>query len=138
MNNDFIVALNEDLALEYAAALQYIQHAAMVDGLYTPFAAELLAHADDEIGHAKTLSSYINYIGGIPVAKSTDTFTASDNVRMLQQDLAAENDAVMRYKQRIAQARAMGEYGAEAILLEILADEEHHANDLETFLSVQK
>lgn len=134
MVNEMILALNEDLAREYAAAIQYIQHASVMDGLYSQFAGELRTHADDEIGHAKKLSDHINYLGGVPVTAVSAIFTASDNQRMLQQDLTGENDAINRYKKRIAEARAAGDFGTESILLDILADEESHANDIITFL----
>jgi bacterioferritin len=57
---------------------------------------------------------------------------------MLQQDLAGENEAISRYKERIAQAQEMGLFGTVSILLGILEDEESHANDLETILKVKK
>jgi bacterioferritin len=138
MTNDFIVKLNDALAREYAAAIQYIQHAAVLDGFYTPFSAEILVHADEEIGHAKKLSDHINYLGGIPSALTAPTYTASDNARMLQQDLTGENEAIVLYKELVAMARGMNDYGSEIILMEILEDEQDHANFLETILQLVK
>lgn len=138
MINDFIVKMNDALSREYAAAIQYIQHAAVLDGFYTPFSAEILAHADEEFGHAKKLSDHINYIGGIPAALSAPSFSASDNVRMLQQDLTGENEAIAIYKELITMARGMDDYSSELILMEILTDEQDHANFLETILQLQK
>jgi bacterioferritin len=138
MTNDFIVKMNDALAREYAAAIQYIQHAAVLDGFYTAYDAEILVHADEEFGHAKKLSDHINYLGGIPVALSAPAFTASDNQRMLQQDLTGENEAIAIYKELIAMARAVNDYCSEIILMEILTDEQDHANFLETILQVVK
>lgn len=137
MSTELLLALNEDLSLEYAAAIQYIQHAAVIDGVLSAFAKDMLAHADEEIGHAKKLADHINYLGGVPGVHGAAVgtiFTASEASAMLRQDLTGENTAIQRYKDRIKQARAESDYGTEAILLEILADEEHHANDIMTWL----
>lgn len=132
--SDLIKDLNEDLRREYAAAIQYIQHAAVLDGLHFAFVKELYAHAADEIEHAKKISEHINFLGGIPVASSFESFTAGDNDTMIAQDLDGEYDAIKRYKERIEQVRSDGDYGTEAVLLDILKDEEHHANDLQSIL----
>jgi len=131
---ELIDALNEDLAREYAAAIQYYQHAAVIDGVYFSFAKELLDHAADEIKHAQTLNDHIAYLGGVPSVKVADIFTSSDAVPMLRQDLQGEQEAIAEYQQRVAQARAIADPDTEAVLLEILADEEHHANDLKSML----
>ena len=131
---DLLKLLNEDLALEYAAAIQYYQHAAVIDGLHAAFAGELIVHAKDEIGHAEALSNHIDFLGGIPGVKVGEIFTASQGPAMLTQDLIGETEAITRYKERIAQVRAAGDFGTEAILLDILADEEHHAHDVKTWL----
>jgi len=138
MINDFIVKMNNALEREYAAGIQYIQHAAVLNGVYTAYAPEILVHADEEFGHAKKLSDHINYLGGIPAALSAPSFSASDNARMLQQDLTGENEAIAIYKELIAMARAANDYGSELILMEILTDEQDHANFLETILQVVK
>ena len=131
---DFINNLNEDLKREYAALMQYVQHAASLSGVYFAFVQELYTHASDEFGHAKQLGELITLLGGAPVAISGPTYTASLPVGMLNQDLMAEADARGRYKVRIAEARALGEFGAEAVLLGILKDEDNHYNDLESIL----
>ncbi|MFH1298999.1 MAG: ferritin-like domain-containing protein, partial [Patescibacteria group bacterium] len=66
-NEEMIAALNKDLTLEYAAAVQYIQHAAMVTGAkYQAMQKELVVHANEEIGHAILLAEQISGLGGIP------------------------------------------------------------------------
>jgi len=136
--DQFLTLLNEDLSLEYSAAIQYKQHAAVIDGLYAAFASELETHAGEELGHAKQLSDHLNYLGVIPTANVGERKGSPLSVEMLQQDLAAENVAIARYAERIAQARMMQDFGTEAILLGILEDEQSHANDIETWLEVKK
>lgn len=131
-----IALLNQDLALEYRAALLYQQHAAIVTGDVFDFSPHLYEHADDEMEHAKKLAEHINYLGGIPVAVSANPAQAFENYAMLQIDLDGENEAITRYKERIRQCMETGFYGTVAILLEILQDEEAHANDLQARLSV--
>ena len=54
--------LNMDLELEYAAAIQYINHAAVMTGAaYGDITKELKIHANEEISHAMILSDQINY-----------------------------------------------------------------------------
>ena len=53
---ELIDLLNKDLTLEYGAAVQYIQHAAKVTGAeFQNIQAELVVHANEEIGHALQL-----------------------------------------------------------------------------------
>jgi bacterioferritin len=133
---NLIALLNEDLALEYAAAIQYTQHAASLDGLYFAFTQELRDHADEELKHARALNEHITYLGGIPSAKVGDVFTFSDNVDMLKQDLESEKTAIQRYEERIGQAREAKDFCTESVLLGILKDEVSHATDLEAILDI--
>lgn len=128
--------LNEDLALEYSAAIQYIQHAAMLFGPYFAFSKELLEHADDEMRHARLLNNHITYLSGIPAVIMGPVFTASENEGMLKQDLAGEETAIERYTARIGQARAQGDEATAALLQNILTDEVSHKTDLESILGV--
>lgn len=134
---ELLAELNGDLAREYSARMQYEQHAAVVEEGYAWIAEELLSHADDEGRHARALNDLISYHGGIPVAVTGQVFTASDSARMLTLDLDGENEAIARYKARIKQAIDIGEYGIVSVLIGILADEEHHANDLESALGTR-
>jgi len=60
--------------------------------------------------------------------------TSSDSTEMLEQDLEGELDAVSRYKERIAEAESLREYGLRRVLEDILIMEEEHARDLMTVL----
>jgi bacterioferritin len=60
--------------------------------------------------------------------------TAGDSQTMLEQDLAGELHAIERYKERIAEAEALREYGLRRVLEDILIMEEEHARDLMTVL----
>lgn len=123
--------LNKDLTLEYAAAVQYIQHSALVTGAeYQSIQKELVVHANEEIGHALQLAEQIAYLGGTPTVEVAERHTSDKSAEMLAQDLAGEKDAVRRYRERIKQAREIGEFGLARVLEDILIMEEEHERDL--------
>jgi bacterioferritin len=55
---------------------------------------------------------------------------SADCVEMLKQDLWGEDNAIDRYKERIAQAEELKEYGLRRVLEDILIQEEEHKRDL--------
>ena len=127
--------LNKDLAWEYAAAIQYVQHAAVITGAeYESVIAELLLHSSEEMQHAISLNDQIDWLGGVPAVDVQTIKTSRDSTEMLEQDLEGELDAVRRYKERIAEAEALREYGLRRVLEDILIMEEEHARDLMTVL----
>ncbi|MFA6550507.1 MAG: ferritin-like domain-containing protein [Candidatus Gracilibacteria bacterium] len=134
---EFIDLLNKDLSLEYAAAVQYIQHSAKVTGAqYQSIQKELIIHANEEIGHALSLADHIAYLGGEPTLEIGDRATDPDAKKMLEQDLKGEMDAVNRYKARIAQAEQLAEYGVKRALEDILIMEMEHEKDLKNALGL--
>jgi bacterioferritin len=127
--------LNDDLAWEYAALVQYVQHASVITGAeYESIIAELLVHANEEMQHAISLSDQIDWLGGVPAVGVEEIKTSADSTEMLEQDLAGELHAIERYKERIAEAEALREYGLRRVLEDILIMEEEHARDLMTVL----
>ena len=129
---ELIEALNKDLEWEYAAAIQYIQHASTITGAkYESIQKELLIHSQEEMQHAVSLSNQINFLGGTPTMDVEKRETSKKSLEMLKQDLAGEEYAIVRYKQRIAQAEELKEYGLRRALEDILIMEEEHKRDLQ-------
>jgi bacterioferritin len=127
--------LNMDLELEYSAAIQYINHAAVMTGAaYGDIIKELKVHANEEVQHAMTLSDQIDYLGGSPSVNVGKIQTSKDNREMLQQDLDGEEDAIKRYKVRVEQAEGLKEFALAQQLRNILATEQEHAMDLQQAL----
>ncbi|MDD5469549.1 MAG: ferritin-like domain-containing protein [Candidatus Peribacteraceae bacterium] len=127
----FIAELNKDLEWEFAAAIQYVQHAAVITGPeYDSIAKELVVHSNEEMGHAVQISALIADLGGVPTIDVETRKISEDSATMLEQDLEGEELAISRYKQRIAQAEELGEYGVRRVLEDILMDEEEHRRDL--------
>ncbi len=130
-----IEELNKDLEWEYAAAVQYIQHASMITGpQYEGIKKELLIHADEEMMHAKSVSEQITFLGGVPTIDVEKREISEDAKTMLTQDLWGEDNAITRYKERIRQAEEMQEYGLRRVLEDILIQEEEHKRDLQDAL----
>jgi bacterioferritin len=123
--------LNKDLEWEYAAAIQYVQHAATINGAqFDSIQKELLIHAQQEMQHAVMLSEQIDFLGGVPTVDVEKRGTSADSLEMLKQDLWGEENAITRYKERIGQAEQLKEYGLRRVLEDILIQEEEHKRDI--------
>ena len=129
--------MNKDLELEYSAAIEYINHSAVMTGAaYGDIIKELKIHATQEFEHAMTLSGQIDFLGGFPTAAVGPVLTSQDNVEMLEQDLQGQEDAIARYKTRIDQAEELKEFALAQHLRNILAMEQEHAMDLVQALGI--
>lgn len=127
--------LNKDLEWEYAAAVQYVQHASAITGAqYESIQKELIIHSQEEMAHAVMLSDQINFLGGVPTVDVEKRETDNDSLAMLKQDLKGEDNAINRYKERISQAEELKEYGLRRVLEDILIQEEEHKRDLLTVI----
>ena len=136
---EIIRGLNVDLAWEYAATVQYIQHASMLHGPeYLAVIEELEEHAKDEHDHAVVVSNMIQYLGGIPTVEVETRLVSEDNQEMLLQDLQWEYDTISRYIERIHQLESLGLYDLSQQIREIASEEQHHAHELEVALGVDR
>ncbi|MDH4286874.1 MAG: ferritin-like domain-containing protein [Gallionella sp.] len=126
-----LAELNKDLEWEYAAAVQYVQHAATINGAqFDSIQKELLIHAQEEMQHAVMLSEQIDFLGGVPSVEVEKREVSADSLKMLKQDLIGEENAIKRYKERIGQAEELKEYGLRRVLEDILIQEEEHKRDI--------
>jgi bacterioferritin len=134
-----IEELNKDLEWEYAAAIQYVQHATVMTGPeYEGIIKELVIHANEEMAHAVTVAEQISFLGGTPTIDVERVETSANSKTMLKQDMAGQDNAITRYKERIGQAELLGEYGLRRILEDILIQEEEHKRDIQTALGLQR
>ncbi|MDP4029752.1 MAG: ferritin-like domain-containing protein [Gallionella sp.] len=131
-----LAELNKDLEWEYSAAIQYVQHAATINGAqFDSIQKELLIHAQEEMQHAVMLSEQIDFLGGVPTVDVEKRAISKDSVEMLKHDLWGEENAIKRYKERIGQAEELKEYGLRRVLEDILIQEEEHKRDIANALS---
>jgi bacterioferritin len=123
--------LNEDLAGEYQAIIAYTVYSQVLKGAaYTDIARELEKHAGEELGHALKVSKQIDYFGGMPGVTPKPVKTSEDPVEILRFDLENERQTVARYRLRIRQAEAMGEFALSEVLRGIIVQEQEHEIDL--------
>jgi len=131
----FIADLNKALEWEYAAAVQYVQHAATITGAqYAAIAKELVIHANEEMAHAVLVATVINDLGGVPTIDVEKREVSENSTTMLEQDLAGEELAISIYKALVKNADELGEYGIRQTLEGILMQEEEHRRDIMTSL----
>jgi bacterioferritin len=127
--------LNEDLAGELAAIIQYLTYAAKATGPYRPQLVDFfMAEVPDEQGHAQFLANKIVALGGEPVTTPHPVHAAHDNKSMLQAVLEAELEAVKNYTQRAKEADAFGDKGLAVQLEDMVRDESGHAEETERIL----
>ena len=131
----FLELLNKDLAWEYTAMVQYIQHSGVMTGAqYMSIKKEIILHAQEELNHATIIAGQLNFLGAFPTVDMYKPQTSTDNVKMLEEDLEGELDAIKRYTERVAQAEQLNLYHLAQNLRIILAMEQEHAMDLQEAL----
>lgn len=127
--------LNDDLAGELSAIIQYITYAAKATGPYRPQLSQFfLAEVADEQMHAQYLANKIVAMGGEPTTAPRAVPDASTNREMLQAVLAAERQAVGDYTQRAKEAEAIGDKGLAVQLEDMVRDESGHSEETERIL----
>lgn len=127
--------LNEDLAGELSAIIQYITYAAKATGPYRPqLSAFFLQEVADEQQHAQFLANKIVALGGEPTTKPRPVPEAHTNKEMLQAVLEAERQATRDYTKRAEEAEALGEKGLVVQLEDMVRDESGHSEETERIL----
>jgi bacterioferritin len=127
--------LNEDLANELAAMIQYITYAAQVTGPFRPQLVEFfLKEVPDEQGHAEFLANKVVALGGVPTTVPAPVAAAETNKELLEAVLVAERKAVASYKERAEQADRYGDIGLKVQLEDMVRDETEHAEQTERIL----
>ena len=127
--------LNEDLAGELSAIIQYITYAAKATGPYRPQLAQFfLEEVADEQLHAQFLPNKIVALGGEPITTPRPVPAANSNREMMEAVLAAELQAGKDYTQRAEEADAYGDKGLVVALEDIVRDEMGHSEETERML----
>lgn len=127
--------LNEDLAGELSAIIQYLTYAAKTTGPYRPQLSQFfLAEVADEQLHAQFLANKIVAMGGEPTTEPRPVAEAHTNREMLEAILTAEKRAVKDYSQRAQEAEEAGEKGLAVQLEDMIRDESGHSEETERIL----
>ena len=129
--------LQQDLAREYKAIIQYVIFSQKLDtARFQNIAGELEKHAHEELDHALAIARQIDYYGGYPTHAPAAVEVSEDNEAMLWADLRAEDDTINNYRQRIRQAEELGEFALAEVLQELIKQEQDHQIDLASALGV--
>jgi bacterioferritin len=132
---EIVKLLNEDLAGELGAIIQYITYAAKTTGPYRPQLSEFfLKEVPDEQTHAQYLANKIVALGGEPTTKAREVPAAKNNREMVEAVLEAEKRAVADYTKRVKQAEEFGDKGMVVALEDIVNDETGHKEETERLL----
>ncbi len=130
-----IDGLNEDLAGELSAIIQYVTYAAKATGPYRPqLTAFFLAEVADEQLHAQFLANKIVALGGEPTTTPRPVPVAKTNREMLEAVLAAELRAGKDYTKRALEAEEYGDKGLVVQLEDMVRDETGHSEETERIL----
>lgn len=127
--------LNEDLAYEYQAIVMYNTYAAAVSGIHrNELKNFFLEEVADEFTHARFLADKITALGGTPVTSAPEVEFTTNAREMVENVARAEAETIERYATRMKQAAAFGDYGLEAKLGDLIADETTHKEEAEKLL----
>ena len=131
-HDELIKILNEAIALEYTAAVQYNQHSMLVTGRDKRLFEELFTHsAKEALSHAKMWGDRIVYLGGTPKPEVGPIRQSTDVNEMLQIDLEIEQKAVETY----SRARKICTHEATGYMLENhILDEDKDVEELQKLL----
>ncbi|MES1982391.1 MAG: ferritin-like domain-containing protein [Pseudomonadota bacterium] len=138
--------LNQALATELVCVLRYKRHYFMASGIDAgSAAAEFLEHANEEMAHADLIAKRIVQLRGEPnfspdgmSARSHAEYIEGNSLEdMIKENLIAERVAIESYREMIAYL-ADRDPTTHRMLVEILATEEEHAEDLSSLLDSYK
>ena len=130
--------LNDQLTGELTAINQYFLHAKMQDNWgYTKLAAHTRAESIDEMRHAEVLTDRILFLEGLPNYQRLSPLRIGETVpEQFRADMVIEVEAVDRLRKGAAHMRSVGDLTSAKLFEDILADEEHHVDYLETQLQL--
>ena len=130
-----IERLNEDLASELGAIIQYLTYAARATGPYRPQLSQFfLAEVADEQVHAQYLANKVVSLGGEPSTVPRPVPLPKGNRRMLEEVLKAEQQVTEGYITRAKEAEAFGDKGLVVQLEDFIRDESSHVEETERIL----
>ena len=133
-----IELLNEQLTSELTAINQYFLHAKMQENWgYNKLAAYTRKESIEEMTHAERLTDRILFLEGLPNYQRLLALRIGQNVReQFESDMAIEVEVIERLRPAIGYCEEVGDHTSKRLFEEILADEEHHIDYIETNLEL--
>lgn len=127
--------MNQAIAGELQAIVQYMWHHIMVKGLNSSSLMGVFEGiAVEEMKHAEKIAERLFYFDVNPTTKPNHIAVGGSPEQMLQANVKAEEEAITLYKDIIKQAAAEGDDTTRLLFEEILSDEERHHDTFTTLL----
>ncbi|MCG5541778.1 MULTISPECIES: bacterioferritin [unclassified Halorhodospira] len=126
--------LNGGLKKELTAINQYFLHSRLAyDWGFDKLGAKEYEESIEEMQHADQFMQRILFLGGLPNLQELEKLKVGENVReMLEADLAGEHDSLAYYREAAAYCESVQDYASRDLFTSLIADEEGHADWLET------
>jgi bacterioferritin len=130
--------LNKSLRHELTAVNQYWLHYRLLENWgFRDLAKQWRKESIEEMQHADKLVDRIIFLDGFPNMQVLDPLHIGQNVKeVLDSDLAAEMSARALYEEAATHCHALKDYVSRDLFEQLMKDEEHHIDFLETQLSL--
>lgn len=142
MKGDKKVIANLNLALkkELTAINQYFLHSRILeDWGVTKLAKHEYKESIEEMQHADLLIKRILFLEGLPNLQELGKLMIGESVQeTLECDLKLEYDGAKHYREAVEHANSVNDFVSRDLFAQILSDEEHHIDYLETQLELIK
>jgi len=127
--------MNQAIAGELQAIVQYMWHHIMVKGLNSASLMDVFEDiAVEEMKHAEKIAERLFYFDVNPTIKPNPIAVGGTPEQMLKANVQAEEEAITLYKDIIKQAASESDDTTRLLFEEILADEERHHDTFTTLL----
>lgn len=127
--------LNRAIAREIQVSIQYMWQHVLVVGIKGAAVEDIIKKiAITEMKHAEAIAERLSYLGGKPTTKPDPIFVGENLEEMVKNDVKAEEEAVVLYKQAIKVAAEENDTTTRRLFEEILEEEEEHHDTFTKFL----
>jgi bacterioferritin len=127
--------MNEAIAGELQAIVQYMWHHIMVKGLNSASLMDVFEDiAMDEMKHAEKIAERLFYFDVAPTTKPNPIAKGGTPEQMLKADVKAEEEAITLYKEIIKRAITEKDETTRLLFESILSEEEGHHDTFTTLL----
>jgi bacterioferritin len=125
--------LNKAIAREIQVSIQYMWQHVVVRGVEGKAIDEIFKDiAKTEMKHAESIAERLDYLGGRPTTKPDPINVGETLAEMIKNDIKAEEEAIMMYKEIIKVAAEEEDVTTAFLFKQILESEEDHHNTFTT------